>query len=201
MSSDTTAVDILKSMTMDERIAEVAKDVLSRTDRYKSIAAQDLAELLGIVFGPLETFGNWELVSYVPFVSAEALLEECGVDEMLELLENALTPERIEQLTEATEGLDAKSALSLFSADEQRALEQAKQEYDADGGIEYVLEVAYCEVPSAHDKLLIFEVLIDNGEVSEDLRTPYDRRDGKVFDLTRCLIRHGEPPAAFTGQT
>jgi hypothetical protein len=186
---------------MDERIAEVAKDVLSRTDRYKSIPAQDLAELLGIVFGPLETFGNWELVSYVPFVSAEALLEECGVDEMLELLENALTPERIEQLTEATEGLDAKSALSLFSADEQRALEQAKQEYDADGGIEYVLEVAYCEVPSAHDKLLIFEVLIDNGEVSEDLRTPYDRRDGKVFDLTRCLIRHGEPPAAFTGQT
>jgi hypothetical protein len=199
MSSDTTAVDILKSMTMDERIAEVAKDVLSRTDRYKSIPAQDLAELLGIVFGPLETFGNWQLVSYVPFVSAEALLEEYGVDEMLELLESALSPERIEQLVEATDGLDAKSALSLFSADERRAMERAKQKEEETG--EYVQEVAYCEVPSAHDKLLIFEVLIDDGEVSKDLRTPYDRRDGKVFDLTRCLIRHGEPPAAFTGQS
>jgi hypothetical protein len=193
MSSDTTAIDILKSMTVDERIAEVAKDVLSRTDRYKGIAAGDLAGLLGIVFGPLETFGEWQLVSYVPFVSAESLLEEYGADDMLELLEKVLTPERIEELEEAMEGLDAKSALSLFTADEQRAMERAKQEFDAEG--EYVQEVAYCEVPSTHDKLLMFEVLIDDGEVSEDLRTPYDRRDGNCFDLTRCLIRHGEPPA------
>jgi hypothetical protein len=198
MNSAVTAMDILESMTVDERIAEVAKDVLSRTDRYKSIPADDLATLLGIDFGPLETFGDWELVSYVPLESAESLLEDYGADWMLELLHKALSPERFEQLKDATEGLDAKSALSLFSADEQRAMERLKQERDADG--EYRMEIAYCEVPSAYDKLLMFEVLIDDGEVSEDLRTPYDRRDGKIFDLTGCLIRHGKPPAPSTGQ-
>jgi hypothetical protein len=187
MSSGTTAIGILESMTMDERIAEVAKDVLSKTDRYKGIAAHDLAELLD-VHGPSEIIGrHWERVRYVPFMSAESLLEEFGVDEMLQLLESALTEERIEQLVEATDGLDAKAALRLLSADEQRAMERAKQEEDEDS--EYIQEVAYCEVPSAHDKLLMFEVLIDDGEVSKDLRTPYDRRDGKVFDLTGCLIR------------
>ena len=199
MSSATTAIDILESMTIDERIAEVAKDVLSGTDRYKSIAADDLAKLLGIVFGPLETFGDWEYVSYVPFASAESLLEEYGADEMLELLDKALSPERLDQLKHATEGLDAKSALSLFTADEQRAMERLQQEHDASG--EYQMEIAYCEIPSAYDKLLMFEVLIDDGEVSEDLRTPYDRRDGKIFDLTGCIIRHGKPPAPSTGQS
>jgi len=199
MNSATTAIDILESMTIDERIAEVAKDVLSGTDRYKSIAADDLAKLLGIVFGPLETFGDWEYVSYVPFASAESLLEEYGADEMLELLDKALSPERLDQLKHATEGLDAKSALSLFTADEQRAMERLQQEHDASG--EYQMEIAYCEIPSAYDKLLMFEVLIDDGEVSEDLRTPYDRRDGKIFDLTGCLIRHGKPPAPSTGQS
>ena len=193
MSSAATAIDILTSMPLDERIAEVAKDVLSRTDRYKEIAAGDLAGLLGIVFGPHETFGEWEYVSYVPFESAESLLEEYGAEDMLERFEKVLTPERIEQLKEAIEGLDAKSALSLFTANEQRAMERLNLEHEADG--DYMQEIAYCEVPSAHDKLLIFEVLIDDGEVSEDLRTPYDRRDGNCFDLTRCLIRHGEPPA------
>lgn len=199
MSSATTAIATLESMTLDERIAEVAKDVLSKTDRYKSIPADDLARLLAIVFGPLETFGDWELVNYVPLASAESLLEEYGADEMLELLDKALSPERLEQLQHATEGLDAKSALSLFSADEQRAMERLQQEHDATG--EYQLEIAYCEVPSAHDKLLMFEVFIDDGEVSEDLRTPYDRRDGKIFDLTGCLILHGKPPAPSTGQS
>jgi hypothetical protein len=201
MSSGTTAIEVLESMPLDQRIAEVAKDVLSRTDRYKEVPADNLAGLLGIVFGPLETFGEWEYVTFVSFESAESLLEEYGAEEMVALLEKVLPPERIEQLKEATEGLDAKSALSLFSADEQRAMERAHQEFiEADGGAPE--QIAYCEVPSDHDKLLIFEVLIDDGEVSKDLRTPYDRRDGNVFDLTRCLISHGEPPAyALKGQS
>jgi hypothetical protein len=199
MSSAATAIEILETMTMDERIAEVARDVLSRTDRYKSIAAHDLAELLGIVFDPLETFGGWEYVSYVPFESAESLLEEYGADDMLDLLRTALSPERIEQLRKATEGLDSKSALSLFSADEQRAMERVNQESQADS--DYIVEVAYCEVRCAHHKLLMFEVSIDDGEVSHDLRTPYDRRDGKFIDLSRCLIRSGQPPAPLTGQS
>jgi hypothetical protein len=213
MSSAATAIDILESMTVDERIAEVAKDVLSRTDRYKGIAAHDLAELLGIS-NPHCPDGDWDFVNYAAFVPAERLLEEYGADEMLELLEyyleeyadkmlelghKALGPERLEQLKQATNGLDPKSALSLFSADEQRAMERVHQEYEA--GNAGSVDLAYHEVRSAHDKLLMFEAWIEDGGVCEHLLTPYDRRDGKFTDLTGCLILFGEPLAALTGQS
>jgi hypothetical protein len=202
MSSATTAIATLESMTVDQRIAEVAKDVLSRTDRYKDIGGYELAELLdlGDPYHPDE--GDWDVVRYVPFRSAESVLEEFGADDTLELLEETLSPKRLEQLSEAIEGLDDdKSALKLFSANEQRAMERAYQKSCADS--EYEWQVAYYEVRSAHDKLLMFEVSTEGGEVSKHIRTPYDRRDGKFTDLTGSLILSGKPLAAFpfTGQS
>jgi hypothetical protein len=199
MSSATTAIEILESMTLDERIAEVAKDVLSGTDRYKGIAADDLAALLD-VFGPFDIIGwEWEHVSYVPPASADWVLVCHGTAGVLELLREALSPERIEQLEQATQGLDIESALSLFSADEQRAMVRLDQEYMA--GTDCQSAVAYCEVRSAHGELLVFEVSVyDAGEVS-DFRTPYDRRDGKFTDLTGCLICYGKPLPPIKSQS
>jgi hypothetical protein len=151
MSSAATAIEILESMTLDERIAEVAKDVLSRTDRYQGIAADDLAALLGID-GPGDGFGDWEYVHYAPHLPSEELLEDYGVEDMLYALGQTVSPERIEQLEKAANGGDPKSVLSLLSADEQRAWERSHQEYIVTSDCFDV--VAYCEVKSAYDKLL-----------------------------------------------
>jgi hypothetical protein len=191
MSSAATAIDILESMTLDERIAEVAKDVLSRTDRYKGVAADDLARLLGVDEpGGTTLHWRWEYVHYAPHLPSEELLEDYGVEDMLYVLGKVVSPERIEQLEKATEGPDPKSALSLLSADEQRAWKRSHQEYILTSDCFSI--VAYCEVRSAYDKLLMFEVSIDDGGEWEDLRTPYDRRDGKFTDLRGCLIKHGK---------
>src|SRR5262245_19247641 len=99
MSSAASEIDILKSMTIDERIAAVAKDVVSKSDRYANIKPFKLAELLGIP--DAECPGDdWHWVAYLRPVPAEVVLDEEGVESALELLEETLTPERIAQLTQ-----------------------------------------------------------------------------------------------------
>jgi hypothetical protein len=197
MSSAATAMDILESMTLDERIAEVAKDILSRTDRYKGIAADDLADLLD-VDPDSNIHWEWEFVHYAPHLSAETLRDDYGIEDMLDALDKAVSPERIAQLARVIEGPDPESALSLLSADEQRAWERSRQEDILSSECSWV--IAYCEVRSAYDKLLMFEAKFYDAGEWDDLRTPYDRRDGKFTDLTGCLTEERElipPPFAW----
>ena len=181
----------LEAMTLTERIAAVAADVASKRDEYRSIDRHELASLLGVGDARCPG-GEWDFVWFIPHMSIEDICESDDMECVLELLQPHVTAQRYEELNSRFALIDrsklgrGRLMSDLLTNVEKRTIERLHMENQDEAYDTQVL--AFYTINAPHRKKLTFEAFIgDNGE-SDDLKTPYDERDGAFSDLSESLI-------------
>jgi hypothetical protein len=135
--------------------------------------------------------GDWSFTRFVERVSVEEYVEQWEPpSEVLYLLENKVGKERFAELIAKSDDLDSSDSpsFSFLSADERTILENAIAEKELEGASDNGMNcIGHKSVvtPSGHE--LRFEGDIEDDVGCIDLLTPYDLRDGRFRDLSRCL--------------
>jgi len=179
----------LLALDMESRRTAVAKDVRSRSPRYRCIPAHDLAKALGIP-EPGRPDNGWSFTRYAPLMTVEEYaMYNSSASEVVCMIEDSVDPERFEELVRLSEPLDdiEKPRLSFLTRSERSAIEDAIAERQLEANESNgMCCLAHCSVTSPSGAELQFE-----GEIEDDghcitLRTPYDKRAKRFVDLSRC---------------
>ncbi len=194
MTSSESARAELEAMPLQDRIAAIAADVHSKRDEYRSILPTQLVDLLGVPyskdrFGAYMPGDNWVRVYYCFNRTFENT--EFTPDVLLSLLESEVTPNRYSELqkTFASYEEDALSpeAINFLTEPERAAfLSRYTEDHTERNGHDYVLANYTLEAP--HGMKLRFQSNIGDAGELEDLKTPYDDRDGLFVNLSDCII-------------
>jgi hypothetical protein len=110
--------------------------------------------------------------------------------EVLYMLEDNVGKERFAELIAKSDDLDSSDSpgFSFLSVEERAILEDAIAERELEGASDNGMNcIGHISVvtPSGHE--LRFEGSIEDDGACIELLTPYDFRDGRFHDLSRCL--------------
>jgi hypothetical protein len=179
------AKGFLSNLSVEERIAAVAKDVASGKKRFASIEAHDLAKLLGVP-QPDQPDDSWSRTIYAERQTIEEYidLDDGILDEIPYMLDGCASEKRIAAVAAKCKACADGSIDSFdFLKPKERALilkelEERELESRRDNGIGCV--ATYCVAHDDHE--LWFE-----GEIEDDgsciyLKGPYDGVDGSGRD-------------------
>lgn len=176
-------------LTMDSRRDAVAKDVRSRSPRYRSIPAHDLAEALGIP-EPWKPGEGWTFTRYARLMTVEEYaMYNLPASEVIYMIEASLDPERLEELIRLSEPLDdvEKPRFSFLTRSERSSIEDAIAERQLEANESNgMCCLGHCSVKSPSGAELQFEGDIEDDGHCITLRTPYDKRAKRFVDLSRC---------------
>jgi hypothetical protein len=183
----------LRKMPLAERIAAVAADLKSKRDEYRTIDAHELASLLGIddAYRP-GAADHWRMVGFVPRLTVREILLQWNIEFIPDLLQSHVAAKRCDEIAEKIEMLHQKGklergSLNFLTKAEKRNIENLymKKEMKSNGPTRVL---AFYTVKAPHRQKLTFEALIEDDGACVDLKTPYDKRDGKFTDYSYCLI-------------
>jgi hypothetical protein len=179
----------LLALTMDNRRNAIAKDVRSRSPRYRSIPAHDLAEALGIP-APWKPGDGWTFTRYARLMTVEEYaMYNSPASEVIYMIEDSLDPERLEELIRLSEPLDdvEKPCFSFLTRSERSSIEDAIAERQLEANESNgMCCLGHCSVKSPSGAELQFEGDIEDDGQCITLRTPYDKRAKRFVDLSRC---------------
>ncbi len=194
MTNSESARSKLEAMPLKGRIAAVAADVHSKRDEYRSILPTQLVDLLGVPyskdrFGAYMPSEHWVKVYYCFNRTFENT--EFTPDVLLSLLESEVTPNRYSELQKkfasCKEDTLSPEAVKFLAEPERAAfLSRYMEDYAERNGHDYVLANYTLDAPQGF-KLRFQSNIGDAGEL-EDLKTPYDDRDGLFVNLSDCMI-------------
>ena len=183
----------LLSMPPAERIKAVAEDVRTKTDEFRVIESHELAEAIGVPEIRRPTDTHWSFINYAWKQSLDEYAEgndSGGLSELVFWIKDKVSAQRFQILVEksaALEGYSPNPQFDFLTAEERRLVEEAiavaQLESNIDNGI---CCVAQCDV-SGPEGDLHFEAAIEDDGACVDLRTPYDRRDGRFLSLNDCV--------------
>lgn len=117
----------LLAVDMDSRRTAVAKDVRSRSPRYRCIPAHDLADALGIPESR-RPGSEWSFTRYARLMTVEEYASyNSPASEVIYMIEDSLDPERLEELIRLSEPLDdvEKPRFSFLTRSERNDIEDA----------------------------------------------------------------------------
>jgi hypothetical protein len=166
---------------VQERIDRVAADLNRRRKRYKDLTAQELIELLE-AGDPEGLSDEWGALHLRRKLDLDDSGDSYPLAEHVGLLENKVTPERwqeiseeAEQILENDEGPDLK-----LTRKEEAALRKAYSEQHLDDGGMILL---ICTLQATNGDELIFEGVIGESGSLDELRSPYENG----FDTTNYV--------------
>ncbi len=186
-------VEILKSMSFDDRIKEIEKDLISRIDDYKNIEPETLAKLLEVPLDAVngenpDDWYKWTTWNYVEILSLEQLSEKgYQINELLDYLDNE---NRVQLLLKQVKNLK-KIYDELTPAEKiQISLAVADNNLNSLDGDRH-LQIAQYSVHTQNKTTLRFEATL-NGDyfTMNSLKTPYDERDGKFLNVGLNKIKY-----------
>ena len=186
-------VEILKSMSFDDRIKEIEKDLISRIDDYKNIEPETLAKLLEVPLDAVngenpDDWYKWTTWNYVEILSLEQLSEKgYQINELLDYLDNE---NRVQFLLKQVKNLK-KIYHELTPAEKiQISLAVADNNLNSLDGDRH-LQIAQYSVHTQNKTTLRFEATL-NGDyfTMNSLKTPYDERDGKFLNVGLNKIKY-----------
>lgn len=183
----------LLALDMDSRRTAVAKDVRSRSPRYRCIPAHDLADALGIP-DSRRPGSEWSLTRYARMMTVEEYaMYNSPASEVIYMIEDSLDPERLEELIRLSEPLDDvdKPRFSFLTRSERNDIEDAIAERQLEANESNgMCCLGHCSVKSPSGAELQFEGDIEDDGHCITLRTPYDKRAKRFVDLSRCRTSH-----------
>lgn len=182
----------LLAMSLPGRISAVTQDLSSRQDRYREIEPHALAEALGVPEPRRPGGEGWGFTAYAEIRSLEdQASEKHPPSELVHALQGKVSAARFAELEMAFAKLDQQEDITFDFLDrkERLLLEEGLARDDLEGRImNGISSVArYC-VPVANDNLW-FEAVVEDDGACIELRTPYDRRDGKFAKLENCVTQ------------
>lgn len=179
----------LLSMSLENRVAAVAKDVKSRRDEYAGVDPFDLARALDVP-EPESPNGEWSFTTYAEIMTVEEAAEVIlPASEFVYRLQGRVAPERFDELVRESAHLDEveRPSFDFLTAPERAALEDAiareRLEANLSNGM---CCVALYSLPRGPGELR-FEAGVEDDGSCIHLRTPYDDRDGHFTDLSECV--------------
>ena len=179
----------LLALDMDSRRTAVAKDVRSRSPRYRCIPAHDLADALGIPESR-RPGSEWSFTRYARMMTVEEYaMYNSPASEVIFMIEDSLDPERLEELVLLSEPLDDvdKPRFSFLTRSERSDIEDAIAERQLEANESNgMCCLGHCSVKSPSGAELQFEGDIEDDGHCITLRTPYDKRAKRFVDLSRC---------------
>ena len=179
----------LLALDMDSRRTAVAKDVRSRSPRYRCIPAHDLADALGIP-DSRRPGSEWSFTRYARMMTVEEYaMYNSPASEVIYMIEDSLDPERLEELIQLSEPLDDvdKPRFSFLTRSERNDIEDAIAERQLEANESNgMCCLCHCSVKSPSGAELQFEGDIEDDGHCITLRTPYDKRAKRFVDLSRC---------------
>ena len=179
----------LLALDMDSRRTAVAKDVRSRSPRYRCIPAHDLADALGIPESR-RPGSEWSFTRYARLMTVEEYASyNSPASEVIYMIEDSLDPERLEELIRLAEPLDdvEKPRFSFLTRSERSSIEDAIAERQLEANESNgMCCLGHCSVKSPSGAELQFEGDIEDDGHCITLRTPYDKRAKRFVDLSRC---------------
>ena len=179
----------LLALDMDSRRTAVAKDVRSRSPRYRCIPAHELAEALGIP-EPGRPGDGWSFTRYARMMTVEEYaMYNSPASEVIYMIEDSLDPERLEELIQLSEPLDDvdKPRFSFLTRSERNDIEDAIAERQLEANESNgMCCLGHCSVKSPSGAELQFEGDIEDDGHCITLRTPYDKRAKRFVDLSLC---------------
>ena len=179
----------LLALDMDSRRTAVAKDVRSRSPRYRCIPAHDLADALGIPESR-RPGSEWSFTRYARMMTVEEYaMYNSPASEVIYMIEDSLDPERLEELIRLAEPLDdvEKPRFSFLTRSERNDIEDAIAERQLEANESNgMCCLGHCSVKSPSGAELQFEGDIEDDGHCINLRTPYDKRAKRFVDLSRC---------------
>lgn len=174
-------LDILLVMPLRQRIAAVANDVVSGSNKFFGIDAFDLADALGVP-EPEQPSEDWTFKPYYAgCMTLEEYFENSDETEILDMLLGWVDGVRGAMLREEFAKLDDDATQPSFSFltigerayVDSRILELTLNAYEDDG----LCRIATYTVKDGLIELT-FEAEVNAAGVTVALRTPYDERDG-----------------------
>jgi hypothetical protein len=179
----------LLALDMDSRRTAVAKDVRSRSPRYRCIPAHDLADALGIPESR-RPGSEWSFTRYARLMTVEEYAQyNSPASEVIYMIEDSLDPERLEELIRLSEPLDdvEKPCFSFLTRSERNDIEDAIAERQLEANESNgMCCLGHCSVKTPSGAELLFEGDIEDDGQCITLRTPYDKRAKRFVDLSRC---------------
>ena len=175
-------LETLLAMPPRQRIATVANDVASGSDKFFGIDAFDLADALGVSEPEQPSSEHWTFKPYyADCMTLEEYFENSGETEIFDMLVGWVDEVRAAVLKDAFEKLEqdlTKPSFNFLTIGERayvdsRILELTLKAYEDDG----LCRIATCTVKDGLIELT-FEAEVNAAGVSVALRTPYDERDG-----------------------
>ena len=179
----------LLALEMDSRRTAVAKDVRSRSPRYRCVPAHDLADALGISESR-RPGSEWSFTRYARLMTVEEYASyNSPASEVIYMIEDSLDPERLGELVRLSEPLDDvdKPRFSFLTRSERNDIEDAIAERQLEANESNgMCCLGHCSVKSPSGAELQFEGDIEDDGHCITLRTPYDKRAKRFVDLSRC---------------
>jgi hypothetical protein len=179
----------LVALPLKERIAVVAKDVRTKTDKFRPIPAHDLATALEVP-QPEQPSNDWTFVTYAEKNTLEEYAKtQFPVSEFVYFLENKVSNDRFNELKQKFERLDKvkRPSFAFLTRAERQTIEaainQERLQSNLDNGIS---GLAFYSIEQRGTKLRFQGDIEDDGHCIT-LRTPYYQRDGKFIDLSSCV--------------
>jgi len=181
----------LMGMSLSDRIMAVEKDLISGLDEYKKIPPLDLAKALEVPLYAVDGSDpdSWSLWMQYKYVEIQPLAQLLDEFQPLELIEKIYTDEevRYQEISKALNGVRVtkKLVIELLTLDELNELKSiaqtiAEEKLNDEGGDRYLQLAEYNVITSD----LNFQAMLD-GEYKtiDELKTPYDERDGKFLQV------------------
>ena len=166
--------------SVQARVDRIAEDVNSGQDRYSSVGAWELAELVGLDF---EDVADWSRSSW----GHRAEITDCDFDhpyaENIKFLEGKVSDGRMAELKAKADAiLAAGTGPDLSLTNEEETLLRDAFAEDCARNEFPVLETATRSILASNGDEIKFETCIGDGGEAFDACGPYDLRDGGGFD-------------------
>jgi len=179
-------LDKLKSISLDDRIKDIEKDLSSNNDFYKDIEPEIIAQLLEVPLDAIngenpDDWYKWATWNYVKILSVEQLLSNgYQIDELINNLEDE---NRIEFLLNQIN--DFKKIIIELTLDEKAkiSLAIANNNLNSLDGDRHLQIAQYCVNPKSNTPLYFEATLDGDYYTTNSLKTPYDERDGKFLNV------------------
>jgi hypothetical protein len=183
----------LLAVPLSERIERVANDVLLHQDKFRTLAAHDLAEALGVP-QPECPSGDWSFTRYAKRQSVEEYAKRYSSPsefaEIVYALEDSVSPTRFNELLKEASRFDdvGPPKFDFLTREERELLEEIivsdELEANSANGMNCL---AHYDVEASSGDRLPFEAFVEDDGACIDLKTPYDFRDKKFVCLDNCL--------------
>jgi hypothetical protein len=183
----------LHALPLAERIERIADDVSLRHDKFKCIAAHDLADALEVPEAECPS-EDWSFTRYAERQTVEEYSKRYSSPsefaEILYLIEDNVSPTRFKSLLREASHFDdvGPPKFDFLTREERELLEEKIVSDDLEANSSNGMNcLAHYAVVTASGDRLPFDAVVENDSACIDLKTPYDFRDKKFVCLDDCL--------------